>query len=201
MWVFYLTEVAVNCGYFRGFWSSPKNCCFVKGRLGKCMHLPPRWASGKKLFALCCSLKLENTALLSQNARPAKNCSSGTLLLQMHLTQKRKAALCLLRPNNLMEFNKFYGLLRTFNSSLTWCSKSDGKVHWLHGRNKDRVNWGRMSHTGTWETLRKSLPLGHKVQTGLCTLKTPYVMGKGIKPQQREPESLLDFHEFQGKSD
>lgn len=39
MWVFYLTEVAVNCGYFHGFWSSPKNCCFVKGVLGKCMHL------------------------------------------------------------------------------------------------------------------------------------------------------------------
>lgn len=26
-------------------------------------------------------------------------------------------------------------------------------------------------------------------------------MGKGIKPQQREPESLEDFHKFQDKSD
>lgn len=51
------------------------------------------------------------------------------------------------------------------------------------------------------QTVRKSLPLGYKVQTGPCTFKTPYVMGKGIKPQQREPESLLDFHKFQGKSD
>lgn len=40
------------------------------------------------------------------------------------------------------------------------------------------------------QTLRKSLPLSHEVQTELRTLETPYVIGKGIKPQQREPESL-----------
>lgn len=67
--------------------------------------------------------------MLSQKARPAENCCSGTLLLQIHLIQKRETALCLLKANNLMEFNKFYGLLIKFNSSLTWCSKFDGKVH------------------------------------------------------------------------
>lgn len=39
------------------------------------------------------------------------------------------------------------------------------------------------------QTLRKSFPLSHEVQTGPCTFETPYVMSKGIKPQQREPES------------
>lgn len=48
------------------------------------------------------------------------------------------------------------------------------------------------------QTLRKSLPVGYKVQTGLCTFKTPYVMGKGIKPQQRKPESL-GFSQISGQ--
>lgn len=112
------------------------------------------------------------------------------------LAQKREAAVCLLRPNHLIEFNKFYELLRKFDSSLTQCSKFDGKVHWLHGRNTEwtEAEWVTQGPENT--TLRKSLPLGHKVQTGPYTFRTPYVMGKGIKPQQREPESLEDFHKF-----
>lgn len=104
------------------------NGCFVKGVLGKGTHLLLDGLQ-ENTFALCCSLKLENPALLPQNARLAEKCNSGTLLLQMHLTQKREAVVCLLRPNTLMEFNTFCGLLRKFNSSLTRCSKSDGKVH------------------------------------------------------------------------
>lgn len=112
----------------KGSGQGQTNGCFVKGVLEKGVHLLLDVLQ-EKTFALCCSLKLENPALLSQNARPAENCNSGTLLLQMHLTQKREAAVCLMRPNNLMEFKKFYGFLGKFNSSLTQCSKSDGKVH------------------------------------------------------------------------
>lgn len=88
------------------------------------------WTGLRKKSLLCYSLKLENPALLSQNARPAENCSSGTLLLQMHFTQKREAAVCLLNSsNNLMSSINFMDFLRKFNSCLTRCNKFDGKVH------------------------------------------------------------------------
>lgn len=137
MWVFYHTLVAVNRGYFPGSGQVQKNGCFVKGVLGKGMHLLVRLK--EKKFALCYSLKLENPALLSQNARPAENCSSGTLLLQMHLSQKRETAVSLLRPNNLTSSTNFMDFLRKFTSSLPRCSKFHGKVH-LTVWKKHRVN-------------------------------------------------------------
>lgn len=156
------------------------NCCFVKG---KDMHL---FLDGLQEITVYSLLFLET-------GKPCTAVTECQICWKLQfwypcaadaLTQKREAAVCLLRPNNLVEFNKFYELLRKFNSSLTLSAVSliatftdcmgETQTEWTE------AEWVTQGPENT--TLRKSLPLGHEVQAGPYTFKTPYVMGKGIKP-------------------
>lgn len=80
--------------------------------------------------------------------------------------------MCLLRPNNLMSSINFMDFLRKFHSSLTRCSKFDGKLHLTAGRNtQSELRQSESLRDLRTQTLRKSFPLS---QVQRFRLETPY---------------------------
>lgn len=175
----------MNCRYFHGFWSSPNKLLFCKGK----RHAsPPGWASGNN-----CSL------LFLETGKPCTAVTKCQMCWKLQFWYPR-AAVCLLRPNNLIEFNKSDELLRKFNSSLSRCSKFDGKVHWLHGRNTDRVNWGTMSHTGTWEhNIKEELPTGSRGPGWTLHFQNSLCKGQGHKATAERAWDTGGFSQILGQ--
>lgn len=148
------------------------NCCFVKG---KDMHL---LLDGLQEITVCSLLFLET-------GKPCIAVTKCQICWKLQfwypraadaLTQKREAAVCSLRPNNLIEFNKFAELLRKFNSSLPRCNKFDGKVHWLHGRNTEWTEAEWVTHN-----IKEEPPSGSRGSNWTLDFQNSLCNGQGHK--------------------
>lgn len=133
------------------------NGYFVKGVLGKGVHLLLDGLQEKNI----CSLLLFETG---KPCTAVTKCQTCWKLQFWHspAADAPHCEVCLLRPSNLMEFKKFYGFLGKFNSSLTQCSKCDGKVHWLHGRNTEWTEAGGVTQGPENTNIKEEPPTGSR---------------------------------------